>query len=118
MAGHILRLCREKGYRFRDIAVILRDFGPYRELIEASFTDHGIAYFLDQRRPVRYHPLVELIRSAIALIADDFRTDDVLDYLKTDLVPLRRVETDDTLGATGERLDSCLRTLRKASQEQ
>ena len=96
VAGHILRLCREKDYRFRDIAVILRDIAPYRELIEASFSDHNIPYFLDQRRPVRHHPLVELLRSALALIGDDFKTDDVLNYLKTDLAPFAR------LGAEGE----------------
>ncbi|MFC1783714.1 PD-(D/E)XK nuclease family protein, partial [Planctomycetota bacterium] len=65
VAAHILRLCREHNYRFRDIAVILRDFADYQQLLEAAFTDHGIAYFLDQRRSVRHHPLIELLRSVV-----------------------------------------------------
>ena len=97
VARHILHLCRDKGYRFRDIAVILRDFGPYRDVIAASFTDHEIPHFLDQRREVRHHPLVELIRSAIHLIADDFRSEDLFNYLKTDLVGLP--QTGDAGGA-------------------
>jgi len=93
-AVHILRLCREHDYRFRDIAVILRDFTGYQELLEETFTDHGIAYFLDQRRSVRHHPLMELLRSAVQVIASDFKTEHLLSYLKTDMPPLPRLVID------------------------
>jgi len=85
VARHIIRLCRQEGYRFRDIAVILRDFSDYQDLLEGSFEDHGIAYFLDQRRSVRHHPLVELLRSALGVINSDFNSELVFNYLKTDL---------------------------------
>jgi len=93
-AGHILRLCRECQYRFRDIAVILRDFTDYQELIEAVFEDHAIAYFLDQRRSVRHHPLIELLRETVAVLSSDFKTEQVLSLLKTDLMPLSRTACD------------------------
>jgi ATP-dependent helicase/nuclease subunit B len=94
VARHILRLCREHDYRFRDIAVILRDIEPYRELIEAVFADHGISFFLDQRRTVRHHPLIELLRSVLAILCTHFKTEHVLRYLKTDFVPIPRSAVD------------------------
>ncbi|MBN1844618.1 MAG: exodeoxyribonuclease V subunit gamma, partial [Sedimentisphaerales bacterium] len=93
-ARHILRLCRRGGYRFGQIAVILRDFGPYQELLETIFTDYGIAFFLDQRRPIRHHPCVELVRSALAALQTAFRTEHVLRYLKTDLAGIDRRAAD------------------------
>ena len=94
VAREIQKLCREKNYRFRDIAVILRDFNDYQELVEACFEDHGIAYFIDQRRSVRHHPLIELLRSALQIINSDFQSEHVLTYLKTDLPGLPRSAVD------------------------
>jgi len=94
VARHIIRLCRDHNYRFRDIAVIVRDFEPYRELIEAVFADHDISYFLDQRRAVRHHPLIELLRSVLAALCTNFKTEHVLRYLKTDFVPIPRTTVD------------------------
>ncbi|MCK4628876.1 MAG: exodeoxyribonuclease V subunit gamma, partial [Sedimentisphaerales bacterium] len=94
-AQHIFCLCREHNYRFRNIAVILRDFTDYQELIEAVFSDYGIAYFIDRRRSVHHHPLIELLRSGLAALVSDFKTEHVIDYLKTDLVPLPREAVDE-----------------------
>lgn len=94
VAREILRLCRDRGYRFRDIAVILRDFAGYDELLTAGFREHGIAYFLDQRKPLRRHPLVELLLSGLAVLTDNFSTADVLACGKTDLTGLTRTEVD------------------------
>jgi len=68
-AEHILRLCRERGYRFGDMAVILRDFTDYQELIEAVFEDYCIAYFMDQRRSVRL-TVYDIRGGRVAILAD------------------------------------------------
>ncbi|MBN1763925.1 MAG: exodeoxyribonuclease V subunit gamma, partial [Sedimentisphaerales bacterium] len=93
-ARQILFLCREKNYRFKDMAVILRDFTDYQELLEAVFTDYGIAYFIDRRRPVSHHPLVGLLCSALQVLISDFKRERIVDYLKTDLVPVPREVVD------------------------
>ncbi|MBX6377762.1 MAG: exodeoxyribonuclease V subunit gamma, partial [Clostridia bacterium] len=94
VAAEVLRLCREEGYRFRDVAVIVRDLEGYGDLIAAAFGEHGIPYFLDRRRPVAHHPLVELVRAAVAVIAEDWPYEAVFRFLKTDLVPLARDDVD------------------------
>jgi len=94
IAREIRRLCREEGYRYKDIAVILRDFAHYDLIIETVFSDYEIPYFMDRKRTVLHHPLVELVRSALEIVTDDWSYLAVFRYLKTDLTGLSREEVD------------------------
>jgi len=111
-AGEILRLCREEGYRFREIAVIVRDLTPYRALIETIFRDFEIPHFIDVRRDVAHHPLVEFIRSALA-VARGWRSKDVIRYAKTDLVALGRTDCQSVASSSGA-ATGCQSVLRAA----
>lgn len=53
--------------RFRDIALVVRDLEPYHDLISGCLRAHGIPFFIDRRRPTFHHPLVELVRAALAM---------------------------------------------------
>lgn len=92
-AREILRLCRERGWRFRDMAVIVRHLEPYKDLIEAVFSHYGIPYFIDSRRSLSHHPLIELVRSALEAAAGQ-STEAVIRCLKTDFFPVTRDEVD------------------------
>ena len=61
-AREITRLVREQGMRYSDVAVITRDVGPYKELIEAVFARWRIPYFLDAKDPAFHHPLITFVR--------------------------------------------------------
>lgn len=93
-AREILRLCREEGHRFRDIAVTVPDLETYHSLLASVFEERGIPYFIDRRAPVQHHPVVELLRSALEAITSGFSYEPVFRYLKTDLVPVSRAEVD------------------------
>lgn len=89
-AAEILRLVRrgESPLRFRDIAVIVRNLEAYHAPLAAAFRARGIPFFLDRRRSIAHHPLVELLRGMVALGADDYSVDAVRSVLKTGLVGL------------------------------
>ncbi len=93
-ARKILELCREYNYRFRDIAIIFRDLDQYHELLAAALEEHKIPYFMDIRREVRHHPMIELVRSVFEMLTENFRIDYIYNYLKTDLSPVTRSEAD------------------------
>jgi ATP-dependent helicase/nuclease subunit B len=82
----ILSYARTEGYRWRDMAILLREIGPYADEIESVFSDYGIPYFLDEKRSVLHHPLIELIRSALETITTRWRYEAVFRCLKTDLI--------------------------------
>ncbi|MGI6224957.1 MAG: helicase-exonuclease AddAB subunit AddB [Peptococcales bacterium] len=94
VAREIRRLCREENYRYKDIAVILRDFAHYDLIIETVFSDYQIPFFLDRKRTVLHHPLIELVRSALDIVTEEWSYQAVFRYLKTDLASLSREEVD------------------------
>ncbi|MDD2212855.1 MAG: helicase-exonuclease AddAB subunit AddB, partial [Clostridia bacterium] len=93
-AREILFLCREKGLRYQDIAVLLRDFTNYENLITNIFRDYEIPFFLDMKKPVRHHPLPDLIQSVLEVVQGGWNYEPLFRCLKTDLFPLSRRETD------------------------
>lgn len=93
-ASEILRLCREEGYEWRDISVLVPEMESYHDLLRTVFAQHGIPCFIDRRRPVPYHPAVEFLRSAVEVTLTRWSADAVFRWLKTDLGPLDRAETD------------------------
>jgi len=88
VARQIRRLVQDKGLRYRDIAVICPDLDQYQHYLRAYLADLEIPFFIDSPRPLRHHPLVVLIASALQAVASGFQTRDIIVYLKTGLVPI------------------------------
>ena len=86
VARNIRRLVHEENYRYRDIALLMRNGQDYHELIETIFQDHEIPYFIDQKRTMLHHPLVELIRSVLEIINSNWRYEPVFRAIKTELL--------------------------------
>lgn len=86
IAREIRQLVRTKGYRYRDIALLIRNGGDYHDLVEPIFTDYQIPYFIDQKRTMLNHPLIELIRSSLEVINSFWRYEPVFRVIKTELL--------------------------------
>ncbi|WP_078551480.1 helicase-exonuclease AddAB subunit AddB [Bacillus alkalicellulosilyticus] len=86
VAREILHLVREHGYRYRDIALLIRNSQDYSDLIETIFKDYQIPVFLDQKRSMLNHPVIEFIRSLLDIIQSNWRYEAVFRCLKTDLL--------------------------------
>ncbi|HLS09266.1 helicase-exonuclease AddAB subunit AddB [Lentibacillus sp.] len=87
VAQEILRLVREEHYRFRDIAVFIRQTDVYHDLIETIFDDHDIPVFIDEKRSMLNHSLIEFIRSVMDIVEGNWRYDAVFRLLKTGFIP-------------------------------
>ncbi|MDG4656713.1 helicase-exonuclease AddAB subunit AddB [Ectobacillus antri] len=90
VAREIRRLVREEGYRYRDIAVMLRNGTSYNDSIKAIFAASEIPFFIDEKRLMLHHPLVELIRSVLEVIEGNWRYEAVFRCIKTELLFPRR----------------------------
>jgi len=80
--------------RYRDIAVLMRAQEDYHQLIEASFREHNIPFFVDRRRTASHHPLLRLIRAALAIAITKWSHEPMMAILKTGLTGLSDAETD------------------------
>lgn len=85
-AREIVRLVALGEVRWRDIAVFVREWEAYAEVLSAAFADHGIPHFMDQKRSVLHHPLCELIRSSLETVETRWSYDAVFRAVKTELL--------------------------------
>jgi len=90
----IIRLTREEGLRYREISLLARDSAPYVYLLPAVFGELGIPYFIDSKKPLLYHPLIELVRSALEVWAYKAHYRHMFRFLKNRLNPLAGGQAD------------------------
>ncbi len=72
VAREIISLVRDKQLRWRDIAVMAGEIEAYRHLLKAVFADYEIPFFLDEKRDVLNHPLVEFLRSTLDVLSHNW----------------------------------------------
>ena len=83
-----------QGLRLRDICVLMRDLAQYHRIIDASFREHGIPYFVDRRRPAGHHPLVQFVRSLFQIARNDWPHDAAMAILRSGLAGLSLYDAD------------------------
>lgn len=93
-ARNIQSLCRDRGLRYRDIAVVTRNLAEYEKLISAIFPQYGIPFFIDRKKPIDSHPLVTLILSMMDIFIHNWSYEAVFRYLKTGLTGIAREDID------------------------
>lgn len=86
IASQMVALVRDGGYRWRDLAVLMRKPDGYVDLIQQIFDDFQIPYFLDAKKGVMEQPLIEFIRSGLEIVTKGWTYDAVFRCLKTDLL--------------------------------
>ena len=84
----IYRLTRDCGYKYRDIAILASPLAEFGYVINSVFSKHGIPVFIDKTKNLLSHPLIELLRSALCVISDNWTADSVFGFLKTGLTRL------------------------------
>ncbi len=93
-ARDIVRLCREKGLRFRDVGVIAGNLAEYESLVEVIFEEYGIPCFIDRKVEIANHPLVCLILSMLDIFNENWSYEAVFRYLKTGLTGIPQEDID------------------------
>lgn len=83
-----------QGYRLRDICVLARSIDGHSAHAEAAFSEHGIPYFLDRRRPAAHHPLVRTIQAIGQIVQTRWAHDGVFDLLKAGLTAVKPYTVD------------------------
>lgn len=94
VAERIRHLIRTKGYRYRDIAVLVGDVNAYANHVERGFSTYEIPFFMDYKRSILLNSCVEYIRSLLAMAEQNFTYESVFRYLRTGLTNLEQDEID------------------------
>jgi len=94
VAQEIIRLCRDEGFRYKDMGLLLRNLESYEGLLPVVFGSYDIPYFTDYKKPLLQHPLLDLIKGVLEMAEKGWNYEAVFRCLKTDLVPISREEAD------------------------
>lgn len=92
-ARHTYELMR-KGYRCRDIVVVMRDSVSYRGIIEPAFERNGIPFFFSEKSDLCSKSAIKFILSALRIKNRNWRAGDVISHLKTGLYPISSDKID------------------------
>lgn len=88
VASTIRRLVREKGYRYKDIAIVAGDLEQASHIYERVMNEYEIPVFIDANACLKANPCAETIRSVLAVLADNFSYDSVFRFLKAGMTDL------------------------------
>ncbi len=81
-------------YSYGDFAVVSAAPELYQEYAGEVFAELGIPVFMDQTQRILFHPFVDLIRSLLQILVDDFSYRSLFAYLRCGYAPFSEDETD------------------------
>ena len=93
-ASMIRDLVRKEEISYSDIQVLPSDFNAYRDVISEVFTRYNITYFLDNTTELVTTNILRAIVKILDIIADNFRTPDVIALMKTGVTDIGRKDAE------------------------
>ncbi len=90
----IRKLVKEKGYAYRDIAVVTGDLSKYQSAAKERLSFYEIPIFIDQGVGVSLNPFTEYLLSALDVLLTDFSYDSMMRFLRSGLTGLVRASID------------------------
>jgi ATP-dependent helicase/nuclease subunit B len=83
IARRIVRLVREEGVPYRDVAVLYHDLGEVADLLEGTFRRFGIPLRIYQPRALDRHPLAEFLLDLGRTLAEGPKRETMLRLLRS-----------------------------------
>ncbi len=94
IASEIVRLTREKGLKYSDIAIIAGNIAEYGDFVSKLFKQNKIPVFVDEKRSLSGQVFVEFIMSLLEIFAENYSYDSVMTCLKTGFLPIAKDDVD------------------------
>lgn len=95
VAAEISSLLRERNFRYKDIAVVSANIQGYKPIIDRVFNEYGIPFDIEEKRDIMTNPTVELVLSAVKIVAKGYLYEDMFRYLKTGLSNVRKNDVEE-----------------------
>ena len=83
LCRQIRELIANKGYHYRDMAVVCGDLGTYSEVIKMQFEKYDIPYFCDATTELTKNPFVNYLRSILDVMLENYSYRDCGALLKS-----------------------------------
>ena len=91
VASNIVKLVRDEGYRYKDIAVICRDIDNYSNLCKAIFAEYDVPVFIDMKKDITQNLLIKYVLSIFDIFTQNWSYEAVFNYIKTGFLKIDNV---------------------------
>lgn len=88
----IFKLVRDKGYRYRDIAVISNNLESYASLIKVIADSYNIPIFMDEKVDITQNVFIKYLISILDIFSKNWSYESVFNYLKTGFVKVDNID--------------------------
>ncbi len=92
-AEEIIRLVRDEGYLYHDVAVMISD-DEYLMPLELTFKQYGIPFFTDKKVDLAKTSFVKMVTAALETISRNFDYEDTFNFLKSEFSNITKTECD------------------------
>ena len=82
VAKNILKLVRDKGYKYRDISIITKNIATYSSLAKAIFSKYEIPIFIDENRDLNQNIVVQYVLAILEIFTRNWSYESVFNYIK------------------------------------
>ncbi len=83
-----------KGYHYKDFAVVTPSLESYRYLVEEIWQAYHIPYFVDAKTEMLFHPFSEAMDALFDIVNRNFRQEDFFRFLRTGITDLTPSDID------------------------
>ncbi len=78
----ITKLIKEKGLRYRDIAIITKNIQNYSNLTKVIFDKYDIPIFIDEKRELNQNVIIQYILSILDILRKNYSKESIFQYIK------------------------------------
>ena len=82
IAKEITKIVRDKGYKYKDIAIITKDIQNYANLAKIIFGKYDIPIFIDEKRELSQNIIIQYILSIFDVLQKNYSIESVFQYVK------------------------------------
>lgn len=91
VAGNIVKLVRDKGYRYKDIAVICNNIDTYSSLCKAIFAEYEVPVFIDETKDITQNIFIKYVLSIFEIFTKNWSYEAVFNYIKSGIVSVDNI---------------------------
>lgn len=91
VASKIIKLVRDKGYRFKDIALICNNIDTYSSLCKVIFKEYEIPVFIDEKKEITQNIIIKYILGILDIFVKNWSYETVFNYIKTGIVGIDNI---------------------------
>lgn len=92
IAINIVKLVKNNGYRYKDIAVITKSLDVYSNLVKVIFNKYQIPVFIDEKKDLSQNIIVKYMLSILEIFARNWSYEAVFNYIKTGFLDISKQE--------------------------